>query len=136
MSFKFGGTMKKRFVLPMFLFVIALFCSQHAMAEGCTNSAFFHNTVWKSYNLETKFIRYFFFKKDGTVGFSKTPGNFKYDGTDTWKVEDGFLVLVWSNGFAMEKYPINRKSCDILNGKKTSKKWRGEKDVRLSRIAN
>ena len=96
----------------------------------------FYNTVWKSETLGSGFVRYLFLKRDGSVGYSKTdPATvFTYDGTDSWKLEKGYLLVVWSNGFATEKYPIDGMANKVLNGEKSSKNWQGIKKVRLSQI--
>lgn len=98
----------------------------------------FYDTVWKSENLATGFIKYLFLKRDGSVGYSKTQTTaaFTYDGTDTWKLEKGYLLVVWSNGFATEKYPIDGVANKILNGEKMSDRWKGKQSVRLSRITD
>jgi len=54
------------------------------------NATNFYNTVWESHNLGTRFIRYLFLKSDGSIGYRESGSNFKYDGTDTWKLEKGF----------------------------------------------
>ena len=47
--------MQRQILLPMLLTVLTLFYSRHALAQDCTHAAFFQNTTWESYNLETKF---------------------------------------------------------------------------------
>lgn len=100
------------------------------------NATNFYNTVWESHNLGTGFVRYLFLKSDGSIGYSETSSDFKYDGTDTWKLEKGFLLISWSNGFATEKYAIDTMMSNVLDGEKTSKKWEGKQRVRLSKVAD
>jgi hypothetical protein len=116
------------------LFVIGLACGQNAMAQECTESAYYRSTLWKSHNLDTNFISYYFLEEDGTVGISKVPTRSKSDEAHTWEVEYGYLVLVFSDGYATERYPIDGQSCDAFLGQKTSEQWSGEKDVRLTRM--
>jgi len=72
---------------------------------------------------------------DGSLGHSKTPGDFVVDAGDTWRVVVGVLTLSWSNGYATERYSTDSPSCDVLRGQKTSRSWQGSKSTRLTRVA-
>jgi hypothetical protein len=126
--------MKSRaFLLLLFLFAL-LVPIRSAQAADCTRAEYFNDTVWKSRELVEGFTRYHILKSDGSSGYSTTPGDFIFDGTDTWKVEGGFLVLIWTNGFSTERYPLGGKKCTILNGRKTSEHWKGTRPVRLTKV--
>jgi len=103
--------------------------------SACANAGYFHGTVWKSENLETKHVSYVELNSDGSSGRSKTPGGFVVDAGDTWRAEGGFLILRWSNGYATERYSTESSSCNDLRGQKTSRSWQGRKSTRLSRVA-
>jgi len=102
--------------------------------SACANARYFHDTVWKSENLETRHVSHVKLNSDGSSGRSKTPGDFVVGAGDTWRVEGGFLILRWSNGYATERYSTDSPSCDVLRGQKASKSWQGSKSTRLSRV--
>lgn len=104
-------------------------------AAEVTKESFFE-TVWRSENLKTGFVQYLILKRSGTVGYSddKTTTKFTFDGNDIWKIEDGHLLIVWTDGFATEKYPLKGGITKVLKGEKTSKKIQGKSEVVLTRI--
>jgi len=105
-------------------------------ASASISATNLYDTVWRSQNLGTGFVRYVVLKSDGSVGYSETSSNFKYDGTDTWKLEKGVLLITWSNGFAKEQYAIDTTTGTVFDGEKTSTKWEDKQRVRLSKVGD
>ena len=44
------------------------------------------------------------------VRYGDSPKNFKYDhGSDTWQDRGAYLIIIWSNGYSVEKYRLPDK---------------------------
>jgi len=140
-----------RVILSIALAITALSCQTHLqqkcfelppaaapLASSSIIAEYFINTMWMSVTPARAYVRYLFLRSDGSFCYSETQAtsDFKYDGTDTWRLEEGYLLIVWSNGFATEKYPINGMPGKVLKGLKTSMKWQGELPVVLFRITD
>ena len=53
----------------------------------------------------------------GRLGYRRERSpRFTYDGTDSWKVEGGLLVLNWSHGYSVGRYSLAGKDPGELKG--------------------
>ena len=95
----------------------------------------FYGTVWKSRDARDEDFRFFRLRDDGQFGWNHhAPNNFHFTGNDTWKLEDGMLILDHNNGEAVEKYPMPYGPLAILRGRKASKNHETSSLVVLTRV--
>ncbi|MFA4987131.1 MAG: hypothetical protein WC712_11135 [Candidatus Brocadiia bacterium] len=62
-------------------------------------------------------------RADGQFGYnyiSDAADSFAYDGTEFWKVEDGVLLLTWSDGYDTDSFPLDTGTPDTLYGTQSS----------------
>lgn len=121
---------------PLRLFVAALLvggCAvyvQPAEGQGVVQSgsrfdrAFFAGTVWRIHNPGgNPEFNWVTFRDDGMVGYSSSSStNFTFDGNDRWAVEDGQLVIRWTDGYSLERYVLSGDG-SVFQGKKSSQSW-------------
>ena len=102
-------------------------------AEGDAQS--FTDTVWtetvEGGSPPTLQIR---FRDDGYVEYLFPQNDeFQLDRTDTWRIESGQLVVIWSNGFSVDRYDLAGGSGDVLTGTKTQTSNNRNYRIRLER---
>jgi hypothetical protein len=58
---------------------------------------------------------------DGALGYNVSESsNFTFDGTDSWKVANGHLILSWTNGYSIENYPFPNPTSSKVEGTKSN----------------
>ena len=68
---------------------------------------------------------YVLLRSDGLVGRADYPplsevrdlsGHYRVDGDDRWEVKDGFLTIIWNNGFATNTFKLTNRDAEYLFG--------------------
>ena len=105
-------------------------------SHDSTTAADFYDTVWYVELLEAESAppySYFCLRRDGFVGVSSKTSKFDYGAkARSWKLDRGFLLIIWSNG--CEKYSIDTATSKVLNGEHTSQDHAGKWRVRLTKV--
>lgn len=88
-----------------------------AAQAGLTRESFF-GSVWRQ-DIENGNppVYYLELRSDGKMGYNQNaPRSFTYDGTDSWRVEGGKLILVWTNGYTTDTFSLDVDRPDTLVG--------------------
>ena len=94
-----------------------------------------HGSVWKSRDTLTEDFRFFKLRSDGQLGHNiHKPSDFHFPGDDTWRLEDGMLILLHAGGEPVEKYSLEHGMAAVLRGRKSSSQREGSYLVILTRI--
>jgi len=92
----------------------------------------FANSVWRQQIENGKPpVYYVELRADGKLGYNKnSPNSFAYDGTDVWRIEEGRLLLIWTNGFNTDTFPLGTGRPVTLTGTQSV----GSKRVVMERL--
>jgi len=92
-------------------------------------------SVWKSRDTLVEDFRFFKLRSDGQLGHNvHKPSDFHFSSNDTWRVEDGMLILLHAGGDPVEKYSLEHGLAAVLRGRKTTNQREGSYLVILTRI--
>ncbi len=89
-------------------------------AQGGPPPAEFEDTYWLycEYNCDhTVYYHRIHMRADGSMGYQRAAGDqMVYDGTDQWKLVGKYLVLIWTDGFAVEVYEVGTGGQMVYEG--------------------
>ncbi|MEO1330437.1 MAG: hypothetical protein AAFW46_12300 [Pseudomonadota bacterium] len=107
-------------IVAMAVVAIATLAPGARAAEGGPPVEEFQNSFWRYCEEScgtTVYYHRIHLRADGSMGYQ--PGaadEMVYDGTDQWKLVGPYLVLVWTNGFAMEVYQVGEGGQERYRG--------------------